>query len=409
MNFNDYTNGIPRREFILKAGMTTLMFLGGFACATTDSRQPSQSTASIESEQRDKAIDNIFQINLAVTKNERLLVFTDDCKPEIVNEAEYVAKRGSNHCTINFHKYPKTGVPGAEPPKSLWEMAFGKTVVKEIENKKMMKKILDKKISAEELKMLQEIVKENKKEVINAVIGMAWYSTTHTTFRRLLTDSAGVRYASMPGFDPRMWQTAMCANWEEVARRTLSLKGKLIGATSAHVRTPKGTDIVFELKGREFWADTGLINQPGGHGNLPAGELAIAPLEDKSHGKMVIEPIRGAQGQAVFEVQNGKVTKMNGDFAYTSFFKSNFQKYPLARYIGEFGIGTNEKAKAGTTMLELEKILGTIHIALGDNIGLGGKIFVPFHVDILFENPTVEITLSDGRTLQIIQDGKVSW
>ncbi|MDI6754995.1 MAG: aminopeptidase, partial [Thermodesulfobacteriota bacterium] len=298
---------------------------------------------------------------------------------------------------------------GTEPPKSLWEMAFGKNIVKEIEDKKLMKNLLDKKISAEEFKIVYEIVKENKKDVINAVIALAWYSTTHTSFRKLLTDAAGVRYASMPGFDPRMWQTAMSANWEEVARRTLSLKDKLIGATSARVRTRKGTDIVFDLKGREWFADTGLINRPGNYGNLPAGELAIAPLEEKSNGKMVIEPIPRAQGYAVFEVHHGKVTKIRGDFPYISWWEANFQKYPLARNIAEFGIGTNEKAKPGTTMLELEKILGTIHIALGDNFGLGGEIRVPLHIDILFEDPTVDITLSDGRTLQILQDGKVSW
>jgi aminopeptidase len=408
MDFNEYPQNISRREF-LNAGMTTLLIFGGFACATTDSRQLGQSTASRESEQRDKAVDNIFLVNLAVKRNERVLVFTDDYKYAVANEAEYVAKRGSNYCAIAFQKYLNTGESGAEPPKSLWEVAFGKHIVKEIESKYLMKKVLDKKINPEEFKIVYDIVKENKKDVINAVIALAWFSTSHTSFRRLLTDAAGVRYASMPGFDPRMWQTAMSANWEEVDRQTLSLKNKLAGAISAHVRTPKGTDIVFDLKGREWFANTSLINQPGSWGNLPAGELAIPPIEDKTTGKMVIEAIRGAQGRAVFEIQNGKVIKMNGDFGYTSFFETNFQKYPLARYICEFGIGTNEKAKPGTTMLELEKILGTIHIALGDNIGFGGKIQVPFHMDILFENPTVVFTFSDGRTLQILQDGKVLW
>jgi hypothetical protein len=32
-----------------------------------------------------------------------------------------------------------------------------------------------------------------------------------------------------------------------------------------------------------------------------------------------------------------------------------------------------------------------------------------FHFGILFENPPVDFTFSDGRTLQILQDGKVLW
>jgi hypothetical protein len=153
MNSNEYVKGISRREFILNAGMTTFMVFGGFACATTDSRQAGQSTASRESEQRDKAVDNIFLLNLAVKRNERVLVFTDDYKSAVANEAEYVAKRGSNYCAISFKKYTNTGESGAEPPKSLWEVAFGKHVVKEIESKILMKKVLDKKSTLKNLKL----------------------------------------------------------------------------------------------------------------------------------------------------------------------------------------------------------------------------------------------------------------
>ncbi|MBS3905547.1 MAG: hypothetical protein KGZ49_00800 [Syntrophaceae bacterium] len=39
------------------------------------------------SEQKKKAIENMFEVNLAVKKGERVLVFTDDHKPEITEEA----------------------------------------------------------------------------------------------------------------------------------------------------------------------------------------------------------------------------------------------------------------------------------------------------------------------------------
>ena len=84
-----------------------------------------------------------------------------------------------------------------------------------------------------------------------------------------------------------------------------------------------------------------------------------------------------------------------------------FSKYPLARNIAEFGIGTNDKAKAGTTLLELEKVLGTIHIAIGDNSTFGGKVSVPLHIDFVFENPTVDFTFLDGKALQLLKDGKI--
>ena len=361
------------------------------------------------SERKNQAIRNMFEINLAMKKNEKALVFTDDYKSEITDEAKLVAKIGASSGEVIFHKYPNTGQSGVEPPKSLWEKAFGKNIVKQIEEKKLMTKIVEKRITEEELETVREIIRANKQETVNVVIGLAWFSTSHTNFRKLLTDCAGVRFASMPGFEARMWETAMSANWEEVSRRTLALKDKLKDAISAKVRTPNGTDIFFSLKDRDFKADTGLLNQPGRSGNLPAGELYIAPLEGSANGKMVIEPGINPYGkeQVIFEIKDGKVFSMTGDTRFLSRLEDIFKKYPLTRNIAEFGIGTNDKARIGASLLESEKILGTIHIAIGDNSTFGGKISVPYHTDFIFENPTIEITFAEGRTLEIMKDGKL--
>lgn len=408
-------NIINRREFLKKSGIAILA-IGGVlplfsTCAIIAPQRKEPSPPLSATEQRNKAIDNLFKVNLAVKRSERVLVFTDDQNSVITKEARYVAKRGANFCEIIFFKYPSTGLPGAEPPKGLWERAFGKNIIDRIEEKNLMEKTLQKKINGEELNTVREIIRENKKDVVNVVIALAWHSTTHTNFKKLLTGSAAVRYASMPAFNPRMWQTAMSANWEEVARRTLSLKDKLSGAISAHVQTPNGTKMFFDLRGRNFLADTGLLNQPGRSGNLPAGELTIAPVEGDSNGKMVIEPGMnpGVKGRMIFEIKDGRVIKMDGGIGFISWLESIFYKYPLARNIAEFAIGTNEKARVGTTLLELEKILGTIHIAIGDNSTIGGKTSVPFHIDFLFENPTVDIAFSDGRILQIMKDGRLFW
>jgi leucyl aminopeptidase (aminopeptidase T) len=404
-----------RKDF-LKKSITTFLVIGAgsalfFACAKIVPQRKEPPPPLSPAEQRDKAIDNLYKINLAVKRSERVLVFTDDQNPVITKEARYVAKRGAAFGEIIFFKYPNTGLPGVEPPKTLWERAFGKNIIDQIEEKNLMEKMLQKKITEEELETVRKIIRENKKDVVNVVIGLAWHSTTHTNFRKLLTGSAAVRYASMPAFNPKMWQTAMSANWEEVAQRTLSLKNKLSGAISVHVQTPNGTKISFDIRGRGFSTDTGLLNQPGRSGNLPAGELAIAPVEGSSNGKMVIESgiNPGVKGQMIFEIKDGKVNKMYGGIGFISWLESIFYKYPLARNIAEFGIGTNEKARAGTTILELEKILGTIHIGIGDNSTIGGKTLVPFHIDFIFENPTVDIAFSDGRILQIMKDGKLFW
>ena len=74
-----------------------------------------------------------------------------------------------------------------------------------------------------------------------------------------------------------------------------------------------------------------------------------------------------------------------------------------ARNIAEFGIGTNENAKITGNILEDEKVIGTCHIALGNNAGFGGKVNVQLHIDGIIKKPTIFVDnkkiLDDGRLL----------
>jgi leucyl aminopeptidase (aminopeptidase T) len=60
-----------------------------------------------------------------------------------------------------------------------------------------------------------------------------------------------------------------------------------------------------------------------------------------------------------------------------------------ARAVAEFGFGTNYKARLCGEILEDEKVFGTIHIAFGNNISMGGNIKVSSHLDGLIKNPDV--------------------
>jgi leucyl aminopeptidase (aminopeptidase T) len=74
--------------------------------------------------------------------------------------------------------------------------------------------------------------------------------------------------------------------------------------------------------------------------------------------------------------------------------------------IAEFGVGTNHAAKRPDNILESEKILGTVHIALGDNSSFGGKVKAPFHQDFIFFKPTVTLIHKDGSRKEILKAGK---
>jgi len=64
-------------------------------------------------------------------------------------------------------------------------------------------------------------------------------------------------------------------------------------------------------------------------------------------------------------------------------------------------------AKRADNILESEKILGTIHIAFGDNSTFGGKVQTPFHQDFVIFKPTVTIVREDEEKT-ILDEGVLS-
>ena len=71
-----------------------------------------------------------------------------------------------------------------------------------------------------------------------------------------------------------------------------------------------------------------------------------------------------------------------------------------AANLAELGIGTNDLATVSGNVLEDEKVLGTVHVAFGDNASMGGHVQVPLHVDGIIMTPTLfldgEVILRDG-------------
>ena len=126
----------------------------------------------------------------------------------------------------------------------------------------------------------------------------------------------------------------------------------------------------------------------------------------RASGKMVIDGSCAGVGVVkqpiVIEVADGLATKITGGEAAQKLLGlvSKFGKE--ARNIAELGIGTNDAARLSGSTLEDEKVMGTVHIALGDNISMGGMVSVPSHLDLIIKEPTLII---DGK--ELIKDGKL--
>ncbi len=236
----------------------------------------------------------------------------------------------------------------------------------------------------------------------DVVLAPTTYSLTHTQ-ARLRACKAGARVATMPMITEEMMRRgAMLADYTAVSELTNQVAGLLTNASEVEVKTPAGTELRMIIADRTAQPDTGIYHNPGDFGNLPAGEAFIAPLEGIANGRIVVDGsmVDVLRGTVKINVKDGRAVSITGKPA-RKLRKMLDSAGPDAYNLAEFGIGTNPAARLIGNVLEDEKVLGTCHIAFGDNSTFGGKIQVGIHLDGILLRPTIRL---DGKI--VVQDGR---
>lgn len=218
-------------------------------------------------------------------------------------------------------------------------------------------------------------------------------SLTHTNARRNAS-ALGARIATFPGITEEIMIRGLNADYKKIAALTIKLQEIMNDVNIVRVTAPNGTDITMDITGRKALPSKGLFHKKGESGNLPTGEAYIAPLEGKSNGVFVVDGsmagIGVVKGKPItIEIVDGFAVKVSGGVQAKKLDETLTKYGKLARNIAEFGIGTNDKAKLSGILLEDEKVMGTIHIALGDNKSMGGTVDIPIHLDGVVKQPTV--------------------
>ncbi len=231
-------------------------------------------------------------------------------------------------------------------------------------------------------------------------------SLTHTDARRNASKQ-GVRVATFPGITREVMIRGLNADYKKISKLSVKLKYILEKGKVIRVTAPAGTDISFRISGRKAFASKGLFHKKGESGNLPTGETFLAPREGTSNGIFVVDGSMAGLGlikgsKIRIEVKNGFAAGITGGAIAKKLVKMLDSVGKNARNIAEFGIGTNDSAKLSGILLEDEKVLGTVHIALGNNVSMGGKVNVPIHLDGVIKEPTVYL---DGK--ELMKSGKL--
>ena len=231
------------------------------------------------------------------------------------------------------------------------------------------------------------------------------YSLTHTK-AAINARKAGARVATLPGINSVVFEKGLKSDPDELEIAGHVWMNLLSGKHKVRVVTEAGTDITFLIGNYPVFNDCGCFFEAGSGGNLPAGEVYLAPNPGTGLGTIVVDGTIGGQPwdentpPAKLVIENGSIKSFEGERGLI--LKETLEKAgPGAIRIAEFGIGTNLHLEMTGNLLGDEKVMGTVHFAFGNNVSMGGTNDVQVHIDCILLLPDV---LIDNK--QVMHRGK---
>ncbi|MFC1879145.1 hypothetical protein ACFLZW_04470 [Chloroflexota bacterium] len=275
----------------------------------------------------------------------------------------------------------------------------------------------------------QAVALENILAETNIVVALTEFSATASLFE-YTTRYPDLRAASMPGVVEAMQESALAADYSQVARRAHILAEKLDRAVGAQVKFSTGQKIYFDLRYRTAHADGGQLHANSGGEriiNLPSGEAYIAPYEGERAGEpsqtmgeipLIISGSCSMGEMIVARVQGNKIVDYIGEGPCAAEARRAIAREPGLANIAELGLGVNPGAVLRGIVLEDEKVVG-MHWAYGRSDHLGGVFGVgdfddpanATHIDIVYpkggeiEIKSLKLIYEDGDSEQILRNG----
>ncbi|MDF2540981.1 MAG: Leucyl aminopeptidase (aminopeptidase T)-like protein [Herbinix sp.] len=182
--------------------------------------------------------------------------------------------------------------------------------------------------------------------------------------------------------DPKdfMWrmEAAYDIDYDQIKKKATKLIQELSICKTVEITTGDQYKLSLSLEGREWNPDTGS-------GDLPCGEVYIAPIEYQASGQLMVDELY-LEGQlirnVILSVEEGRIVNSNHDE-----FNEFLSELPEnGNVISEFGIGLNDGIKdlCGYSALD-EKMEGTYHIGIGKNNMFGGIVDSFSHIDLVWK------------------------
>ncbi|MFW6152891.1 MAG: aminopeptidase [Halobacteriota archaeon] len=225
-------------------------------------------------------------------------------------------------------------------------------------------------------------------------------SLSHTRARQRAC-AAGARGATLPGITESVFVTGLDADYDRIETQCDDLQRQLVGVSTVRVETERGTDVTFDVEGRDWLSDTGIVHDPGSFSNLPAGEVFISPAS--ANGTVIVDGTMRPHGLLETPIEltfaDGKLTDITDPDIRETVERAAESVGEAAYNVAELGIGANDGVEelVGSVLLD-EKAAGTIHVAIGDDASIGGDTEAPIHLDGIVRDPVVR---ADGTVVEL--------
>lgn len=219
--------------------------------------------------------------------------------------------------------------------------------------------------------------------------------------------------ADVYGIDYREWRKMMMQA-SNIDYDQLSKTGKMVAdllekSSTVRIESPGGTNLSFELGGREPVVDDGIIDDQDiteGHLDvtIPAGSVSIAPLESSVTGTVHFDTPLFFRGKVLkglnMKFGDGRLENLGAKFN---------EKVLMDAYNGALGdrdrlasltIGLNSEAKSGYIVNSITA--GSITIGIGANRQLGGVNSTNFYLGATLSNASAYLD-----DFQLVKEGKL--
>lgn len=209
---------------------------------------------------------------------------------------------------------------------------------------------------------------------------------------------AGTRIATNSDLTEAQLAAGLLADYDVVAERAAAYAARLEAAREVRLTSDDGTDLTFAVAGQRGMMETGRYHAPGQVGNLPAGEAACGIDDGVGDGTLVVNGSWPGLGlldaPLVVHYEAGAIRAVEGPRAAE--LEAILERHgPGARCLAEFGIGMNDTVTLqGNTLLD-EKVTGTVHVAVGNDVTFGGTNDVGYHADAVVVGPRLALDGED--------------